>query len=162
MTDFLLEIKSATERTTPVKIYLAVLVAVGSSTSTKSEKFEEGAWSVIQEPPGSGKFSEYAAIFHGFSHYYFGRFISDEYSIHQLQEKSWSWKYVGEMKSKYRSGHRVIKIGEKFMVLGGLNPMRNEACLLQSGWFSCTEFGSELTSYHFPILHPVDENYKNC
>ena len=131
-----------------------------------TEKFENDIWSDLDGPPTVGKdmFSEYASIFHGGFHYYFGgqSFYEVLNSIIGLEESSWSWSIVGHLTSKRRR-HEAILVGERFMIIGGFKTFKHEACLLNDGIFSCTELSSNLTGYaNWPVLFPVEENYKNC
>ena len=54
-------------------INLATLVAVGGLWGLESEKYEDGNWSDIQEPPiDASQMAYYDVIFHDGSHYYIG------------------------------------------------------------------------------------------
>ena len=136
--------------------------------SIKSEKLEKGTWSEIQEPLASFETTTFnAAIFLGGNHYFFGHEFGmnpKQDSIHKLHEKTWTWSYLGQMNSRGRTGYSIIRLAERFMVVGGMSsPARNEVCSLESGILNCTEFVSELNNYfHYPILHVVDDDYKNC
>ena len=145
-------------------IYSAELVAVAGDTSKKSEIFQNGNWSDIDEPPvGGTTWYQYAVIFHGSSHYYFGGtsagFLS---SILRLQSGSWKWSDAGKMKSA-RSGHAVILVEGKIMVFGGFDYKKNEACIQNNGKFICEYLSSSLNNYVFyPILFSVTDNYAIC
>ena len=140
---------------------------MGDIDSKKSEKFVEGGWSDIQEPPVSGEeMTDYAVVFHAGHFYYFGGYIygfsSTLDSVLRLDGTAWTWSNAGKIKSA-RYGHGVIVVGSNFMVIGGWHTQTNEQCLLSNGTFTCTEFTSSLTNYAFPaILHLVDANYGNC
>ena len=90
---------------------------------------------------------EYAAVFHAGYHYYFGGKVDSSIlnSVLQLEESSWTWSNVGQMK-KSRFLHGVIMIGDRFMVLGGREEvdswerMPNEDCLMNDGKVTCTEY----------------------
>ena len=150
-------------------IYPAVLVAVGDDYSKKSEKFENGNWSEIQEPPIDGSsMSRYAPIFHGGSLFYFGGWDGSVKltSILRLSVSSWTWSNVGQLKSSRRA-HEVILVGNTFTIVGGNGngsiTKYNEACLLNNEQFTCTELSSSLTNYFYrPILYLVSDNYQNC
>ena len=147
-------------------IYSAELVAVGGGfDSKKSEKLEDGIWSPIEEPPVDGIMYEYAVIFHGSSHYYFGGYSGDHAevdSILRLQSGSWIWSKVGRL-NLARRAHAVILVGEKFMVVGGYGNINNEACLLDDVQFNCTKLPSSLDNYEYrPIVYHMDENYGSC
>ena len=60
----------------------AAIVAVGSSWpySRKSEKFENGSWSNITEPPVGKRLFSFAAIFDGGNFYFFGGYDSGSHS----------------------------------------------------------------------------------
>ena len=137
---------------------------MGSTNSKNSEKLENDIWSDIEEPPvDATRFSNYAVIFHGSSHYYFGGAQSGHSkSILRLQSGSWTWSNVGQMNSA-RYGHAVTLVNGTFMVVGGLGNIKNEACLLNNDDFNCTELSSSLNSYVFyPILFSVTDNYAIC
>ena len=137
---------------------------VGSHGSKKSEKFQDGNWSDIQEPPVDGsRFQGYAVIFHGGNHFFFGGFGNGPLnSILRLNGSSWTWSNVGQLNSA-RGGHSAIFFGNTVAVVGGQGTQRNEACLLKNEQFTCTELTSSLTDYEWwPILHLVDENYDTC
>ena len=146
--------------------FSAVLVAVGSYNprNKKSEKYEDGSWSEIQEPP-LVSLSDYAAIFHADSFYYFGGFESGSgylRSILRLNATSWAWSNAGQMKSS-RRGHAVILVKNTFMVIGGGYTRQHSACLLNNGKFSCEEKSSSLTDYvDRPMLFLVNDSYENC
>ena len=145
-------------------IHSAELVAVGSQKSKKSEKFEDDIWSDIEEPPvDETRMYAYAVIFHGNSHYYFGGYgDSPLASILRLQSGFWTWSNVGQINTA-RSGHEVISVGEKFMVIGGYGYNKNEACLLNNGQFYCADLSSSLEKYlDRPILFSVADNYGQC
>ena len=141
--------------------------------SISSEKFEGYTWSQIQQPPVSGyHYHNYAVVFHDSIHYYFGGYRRGAIglgnnigSIFALKEKTWKWSKLGKMKTS-RSGHRVIKVGERFTIVGGGGNKNNEDCLLNDGKFICSELPSKLKNYNKPILHLVDEkftaNHTNC
>ena len=144
--------------------FSASLVAVGDSYHNKGEKFENGNWSDIQEPPVNERFMGYAVIFHGGDHFFFGGFDGSNYldSIFRLSGSSWTWSNVGQLNS-VRRGHGVILANNKFTVVGGDGNQKNEACLLDNEQFTCTELSSSLNGYRWwPILHLVDENYGTC
>ena len=108
---------------------------------------------------------DYAVIFLGSSHYYFGGY-ADGYvvvdTILRLQSGSWTWSNVGQINSA-RWGHAVISNGEKFTVVGGNGNKKNEACSLKNGQFSCTKLSSKLYNYAYvPILFSVADNYGSC
>ena len=93
--------------------YSAELVAVAGADSIKSEKLEDDIWSEFEEPPVDGtRMYDYAVIFLGSSHYYFGGY-ADGYvvvdSILRLQSASWTWSNVGQMNSA-RYAHAVISV----------------------------------------------------
>ena len=93
---------------------------MGSYTplTKKSEKFESGKWSDIQEPPLK-YFVNYAVVFHKDHFYYFGGYNDDIgplSSILRLNTGSWTWQPVGELISA-RSAHGVISIGNTLMVI---------------------------------------------
>ena len=146
-----------------------MLVAVQGSASSISEKLENGNWTEIDAPPiDEREIYGYAAIFYGTSHYYFGGWSNQDTTelsyILALQEKTWTWSNLGLMKTT-RHAHSVILVDQKFMLLGGGRGgiKNNEACILNNGEFSCTEFSSSLDHYvYYPILYLVDENYKSC
>ena len=147
-------------------IFLASLVAVGDHWSKKSEKFQDGTWSDIQEPPVVGsRFQGYAVISHGGNHFFFGGWIgwsSEVNSILRLDGSSWTWSNVGQLNSA-RYGHGAILVGNTVTVVGGEFTKRNEACNLDDEQINCTELSSSLTNYWwYPILHPVDEDYGQC
>ena len=74
--------------------FSASLVAVGDEVGKKGEKFEDGTWSDIQEPPVVGtKFQGYAVIFHGGNHFFFGGWSDGGVlnSILRLDGSSWTW-----------------------------------------------------------------------
>ena len=105
----------------------------------------------------------YAAVFHGGSYYYFGGYSSAAIaSILRLNGNSWTWSNVGQINTS-RHGHRVMFVGNTFMVVGGGGTVGNEACVLANEQFTCTELSSSLTDYAwYPVLYLVDENYGNC
>ena len=129
------------------------------------EKFEAGSWSKIQEPQVGEAIFGYATIFYAGNHYYFGGYDHTTKrlnSIHRLQESTWTWSNVGQMKTT-REAHQVILVGDRFIIIGGIKTKKNEVCLLNNGHFKCTEFSSSLKNYaYYPILHLVSDNYKNC
>ena len=132
--------------------------------SKKSEKLEDDIWTDIEEPPvDRTSMSDYAVIFRGSSHYYFGGSSGGNLNtILRLQSGSWTWSNIGRIKSA-RDGHAVISIGEKFMVVGGFGRYNNEACVLKNGRFSCKVLSSSLYYYAFyPILFSVADTYGSC
>ena len=147
-------------------IYSAVLVAVAGADGLESEKFENGNWSDLQQPP-SGEYpymSAYAAIFHAGNHYYFGGWNAKVRlaSVLRLSGSAWTWSNVGQLTSS-RKGHGVILVANIFMVVGGHGNKRNEACFLTDEQFACTELSTSLNLYAYPpIMYLVDENYANC
>lgn len=105
----------------------------------------------------------YAVVFHAGYHYFFGGYSSGYLdSILRLNGTSWTWSKIGHLNSSRRA-HGVILVGNTFMVVGGYETKKNEACLLDNERFTCTELSSSLTNYRYwPILYQVDENYGNC
>ena len=123
---------------------------------------EGGTWRLIEPTPV--QISAYAVTFYAGHHYYFGGSSGSQIikSIFALEEKTWTWSKLGKMKSR-RFGHGVILVEEKFVVIGGFEEMKNEACVLKKGEFSCKEFTTSLNDYAFwPILYLLDENQKSC
>ena len=140
-----------------------MLVAVGSSKSNKSEKFEPENWSDIEEAPVR-TFSNYAVIFVDSNFYYFGgkdHGGTQLSSILRLDAVSWAWSNLGQLNSA-RSAHGVILLGNTFMVIGGKGTKSNEACHLNNVQFICEEKVSNLTNYYRPLLFLVNEQYGNC
>ena len=135
----------------------------------KTEKLEGDIWTEIEEPPiNEDNIYNYAVIFHGGYHYYFGGFYGHYSqgdpldSIIALQEKTWTWSDIGKINTP-RMGHAVILIGERLMVVGGWSDKKNEACVLKNGKFNCTELTSSLFRYQYtPILFLVDNDFDNC
>ena len=131
-----------------------------SPGNKKSEKFENGNWSDLQEAPVHLSFRSYAAIFYGGNFYYFGGY--DLTSILRLSAASWTWSIVGQLNAS-RNGHGVILVDNKFMVIGGSDIRPTEACLLRNGRFNCEEKRSSLLKdFNTPILFLVDDNYQDC
>ena len=130
-----------------------------------SEKFEDGSWSDIPEPPVGQSLSNYAVIFDAGNFYYFGGFDSGkglQKSILRLNADSWTWSNVGQLNS-IRDGHGVTLIDNTFMVIGGMSSQPNEACFLNDGEFSCEQKSSSLLDYAFtPILFIVSDDYEIC
>ena len=129
----------------------------------KSEKFENGNWTDIEEPPVRS-ISYYAVVFHAGNFYYFGG--RDNTGTHLrsilcLNAASWTWSNVGQLNSG-RLAHGVIQVENKFMVLGGDGTKRNEACILSNGYFTCEEKGPSLTWYNLPLVFLVNGTYGNC
>ena len=151
--------------------FSASLVAVGDENSKKGEKFQDGTWSDIQEPPidvltdrDAYRLAGYAVIFHGGYHYYFGGLDgnSESNSILRLSGTSWTWSNVGQLNSA-REGHSAILIGNTVTVLGGYGTKRNEACSIDNEQINCTYLSSGLAWYWwYPILHSVDQDYGQC
>ena len=146
--------------------YSAVLVAVGSYDpyNIKSEKFEDGNWSDIEEPPVSHRFFNYVVIFDGDSFYYFGGFDrrGNLGLILRLSAATFTWSNIGKLNSP-RNGHGVTLTGSTFMVIGGRNIHPNEACTLNNGEFTCEEQSSTLNRYAWtPLLFHVSENFVSC
>ena len=82
--------------------------------------------------------------------------------ITALNSASWTWSLAGELKVG-RVRHSVIKVGNRFMVVGGWHDTENESCILTNGTFSCELHGTSLFRYHaYAILFLVDEEYENC
>ena len=146
----------------------AVLVAVGSSKpqNKKGEKFEDGAWSDIQDAPLRTKFSDYAVVYNSGNFYYFGGWDNprvnmpkgDISSILCLNSVTWTWSNVGQL-NRPRSQHQVILVGNTFMVLGGWYEFANEACILNNGKFTCEEKTTRLIGYvSRPLLFLVDDS----
>ena len=81
--------------------FSASLVAVGDSGRKKSEKFQDGDWSDIQEPPIDGvRMRGYAVIFDGGNHFFFGGWNDSELnSILRLSGSLWTWSNVGQLNS---------------------------------------------------------------
>ena len=116
---------------------------------------------------------EYATVFHAGYHYYFGGYESDSNmnktaynSILRLEESSWSWSKVGEIKtSRYAPG--VIMIEDKFMVIGGEDfnsksyEIKNEACLKEDDKIECTEMDWMHKALN-PALFLVGDSYADC
>ena len=162
-----------------LSFFLATLVAVGSLTNKKSEKFEDGKWSEIKEPPVYQNYWLYDVTFNSGKFYYFGGedgSLSNQRplsSILCLNAVKWTWSNVGQMRSP-RHNHRVILIDNTYMVIGGVQgdlnnknrvPLKkNEACLLKKGKFACEEKMSSLNNdqYNGFVLFPVRDNYRNC
>ena len=144
----------------------ASLVAVGDNVTKKSEKFEDGNWTDIQEPPVVGNyFGGYAVISHGGNHFFFGGrtdSIKELNSILRLSGSSWTWSNVGQLNSARRA-HGAIVFGNTVAVAGGIETKNNELCLLENEQFTCTEHSSSLFDYSwYPILLPVDKTYGKC
>ena len=142
------------------------MVAVGDwYDHEKSEKFEDGNWSDIQEPTVVGsRFRGYAVIFYGGNHFFFGGndHSSDLKSILLLSGSSWTWSNIGQL-NLARQGHGAILIGNTVTVVGGEGTKKNEACHLADEQVTCTELSSSLGTYHWwPVLHLVDANYGAC
>ena len=137
----------------------AALVAVGDSSSKKSEKFQNDIWSDIEDPPIGGQMYDYDVTFYDGNYYYFGGVSSSR--IICLNGTSWTWSSPGQLNSS-RSGHEVISVGNIFMVVGGWSVEKNEACILENGKITCNELSTSLSGYLTPILFLVDENYRNC
>ena len=93
--------------------YPGVLVAVGDDESKKSEKFEDGSWTDIEEIPVSGSSMRWqVAVFYAGNHYYFGGWsngIGFLNSILRLSGTLWTWSNVGNLNSA-RLGHGVILV----------------------------------------------------
>ena len=141
------------------------MVAVGSTfpSNKKAEKFINGVWSDLQDPPVSWRLYAYAVTFDADNFYYFGgadkNFLS---SILRLSAASWTWSNVGNFNSA-RRGHGVILVENTFMVIGGLSTKPNEACQLNNGQFTCESKTSSLNDYAFyPLLFLVSDDYKLC
>ena len=134
--------------------------------SNKSEIFQDGDWTDIPEAPVIS-LSDYAVVFNADNFYYFGGNTGSlSSSILGLSAASWTWSIVGKLNFS-RHGHGVILVENTFMVLGGEGlysvDMPNEACLLSSGQFTCTQLSTNLTDYTFtPLLFLVDNAYGNC
>ena len=143
----------------------ASLVAVGHTLHKKGEKFQDGTWSDIQEPPVVGNyFNGYAVILYGGNHFFFGGYdgSGELNSILRLDGSSWTWSNVGQLNSA-RSGLGAILVGNTVTVVGGQGKLKNEACKLDNEQFTCTELSSSLTGYDwYPILHPVNQDYGQC
>ena len=125
---------------------LAVLVAVAGAYTEGSEILENGTWKDIGKAPTADGFRlhNYAVIYNGGHHYYFG---GDGYdTILALQENTWNWSNAGKMNSA-RKYHGVILVGDRFMVIGGSGD-KNEACQLKNGLFNCTEYASNMKDYN--------------
>ena len=147
-------------------IHQAVLVAVGHEYSRKSEVFENdmGMWIPIDEfPIDDWRLWQHAALYNAGHHYFFGG-ERGQYeplkSIYRLEESTWKWSDCGEMTSGRRS-HSVILVEGRFMLIGGVQEKKNEACLLKNDEFSCTQFTSSF-DYYKPVLYLVDQNDINC
>ena len=141
-----------------------MLVAVASFSSKKSEKFEGGKWSDIQEPPVAGGLSEYAVIFDSGKFYYFGGFDGRSHLslIFCLNAGSWTWTNVGSLNSG-RIAHGVIAVESMFMIIGGVGTQPNEACRLNNDKFTCEQKSSNLVEYaRTPLLFLMNDNYGNC
>ena len=144
-------------------MFLAVLVAVGSRSNKKGEKFENGAWSEIEDAPVSTRLYGYAVTFDADNFYYFGGYDrSDLSSILRLSAASWTWSNVGNLSSA-RNAHGVILVENTFMVIGGLSTKPNEACQLNNGQFTCEAKTSSLNYYYYyPLPFLVSDDYKLC
>ena len=124
-------------------------MAVGSFWHKYSERLENNTWIGIQNPPiDSDEMFSYAVIFYAGHHYYFGGYYNEggSKSILALEEKTWTWSNFGKMNSG-RIGHGVTMVRDVFMVIGGSDDKRNEACLLKNGKFKCTKFATSLKDY---------------
>ena len=146
-----------------------ILVAVGSlnPSTKKAEKYEDGNWSDLQEPPVDVSLYSYAVIVYEDNFFYFGgwdtgRGRSEVSLILCLNAASWAWTNVGQMNS-IRYGHGVIQADDTFMVIGGYDTRPNEACSLSNGSFTCEQKSSSLTDYaYMPLLFLVNDSYGNC
>ena len=152
-----------------------VLVAVGSydPPKKKSEKFQEGVWTDIQEVPVVNRLSNYAVIFDAGNFYYFGGYDGSgiSSSILRLNAASWTWSFVGTLNSP-RVNHGVILVENTIMVIGGtdytlyykLNSrLPIEVCLLNNGQLNCEEKTSSLTdNFHTPLLFVVSNSFGLC
>ena len=138
-------------------------MAVGDKSSKKSEKFQNGKWSDIQEPPvGNYRMYLYTVIFHAGSHYYFGGTSVPGNSIFRLNGASWTWSNVGQMNSNLysRSNLPIVQFENTFILAGNQGSL--ESCLLTGEIFNCTEVATSLSNYWSPNLFLVDDNYGNC
>ena len=154
---------------------------MGDYYNKKSEIFKSYYWTDIEQPPwkdpmdgsvDASRFLDYAVVFHGGSHYYFGGFNSNPIdSILRLDESSWTWSFVGQLNTA-RSGHEIILVGNTFTVVGGKGyeqtsvssrwiNVQTDACLLNNGYFTCTE-QSSIYDGRDPFLYLVDEDFGNC
>ena len=134
-------------------------------TNKKSEKFEDGKWRDIGEPPVHS-LGFYAVIFHAENFYYFGGYdqVVDKSlsSILALNAASWTWSNIGQLNSA-RHAHGVTSVNNMFIVIGGLGTQPNEACSLRNDEFICREKNSSLYRYAWsPLLFLVNDNYENC
>ena len=151
------------------------MVAVGQywgPPTKKSEKFEDGAWNDIAEPPVATAYGNYAVIFDAGNFYYFGGYDKrdpgngrdDEIlsSILRLNAATWTWSNVGQLNSA-RDAHNAILVGNTFMVMGGPNIQPNEACLLNNGQFTCEELPSSLDNFIYTaLLTIVSDDFGLC
>ena len=106
----------------------------------------------------------YNPLYHEGIFYFLGGYANNEPStqIAALDSASWTWSLAGEL-NVGRVGHSVIKVGNRFMVVGGWHDTENESCILANGIFSCELHGSSLKQYFaYPILILVEEEYENC
>ena len=146
----------------------AVLLAGGSSwpLHTKAEKFENGAWTDVQDIPLETSLNYFAAIYDAGYFYYFGGYdhgpVNDINSILRLSEETWTWSNVGQLNRPRRS-HAVILVDNTFMVIGGTGSFRNEACVLNNGQFTCEEGDTYLNRYDaYPLAFLVGDDYGQC
>ena len=130
----------------------------------KSEKFENGEWTDIEEPPVK-TIARYGVVFYTGNFYYFGGhddtvngFINGFSSILGLNAASWTWSRVGEMNS-VRYGLGVIQVENSVMVLGGAKMLQNEVCVLNNERFTCEETNSSLSYYYLPFVFLVSDSY---
>ena len=145
-----------------------MLVAVGSGSHTKGEKYEDGNWSDIPDFPVDKAFSYYTVVFDGGNFYYFGGMEAGTArrldSILRLNEATWTWSTAGQMNSA-RYSHGVILVENTFMVTGGAGYQRtmpNEACLLDNGQVTCEEKASGLQFYNPTLVYLVSNTFGLC
>ena len=129
-----------------------------------AEKFENEAWTDIQEAPVDTSLSYYAVVFDAGNFYYFGGLgdTGDLNSILRLNAATWAWSTVGQLNSA-RRGHGVMMVGNTFMVIGGVEIQPTETCNLNNGQFTCEEKNTRLNRYYYtPSVFLVSDDFELC
>ena len=86
------------------------------------------------------------------------RFIIDSLTTFEIQIP-----IIGKL-NKSRAKFGAIWVNSQLLVVGGTGSQKTEACQLNNGIFTCTDYTAPpLTNYQtYPLLHIVEDDYAQC